>query len=112
MIIQIFGKKNCNITKKAERFFKERNIKIQIINILEKFPSKGELSVITKTIPLKELLDIDGNEYKKRNLKYIVYDIEELLFENPVLMKTPIVRKNNEITLGYCPKIWEMFIKL
>ncbi|MGL4687089.1 MAG: arsenate reductase family protein [Fusobacteriaceae bacterium] len=112
IIIQIFGKKNCNLTKKAERFFKERNIKVQFINVLEKLPSKGEFSVITKKISMEELLDIDGNEYKKRNLKYMVYDTEELLLENPILLKTPIVRNNNEITLGYCPEIWETFIKI
>ncbi len=110
IIIQIFGKKNCNLSKKAERFFKERNIKTQFINILEKLPSKGELSIITNKIPIEELVDIEGSEYKKRNLKYMVYDTEELLFENPILFKTPIVRNNNIITLGYCPDIWKTFI--
>ena len=79
MIIQVFGKKSCNNTKKAERFFKERNVKIQFID-LNKYPiSKGELKVITNVFPIEELLDIEGNEYKKRNLQYFVYDTEELL---------------------------------
>lgn len=111
MVIQIFGKKNCNISKKVERFFKERNIKFQFINILEKTPSKGELKIITSTYPIEELLDIDGSEYKKRNLKYMVYDTEELLLENPVLFKTPIVRKGNYVILGENTEAWKELIK-
>ncbi len=107
MIIQIFGKKSCNNTKKAQRFFKERGIKTQFINLNEKGISKGELNAITKVFSLEELLDIDGVEYKKRNLQYMVYDIKELLEENPILFKTPIVRFNQEITLGNEPEIWK-----
>nr|WP_307774650.1 ArsC/Spx/MgsR family protein [uncultured Cetobacterium sp.] len=107
MIIQIFGKKSCNNTKKAQRFFKERGIKTQFINLNEKGISKGELNTITKVFSLEELLDIDGVEYKKRNLQYMVYDIKELLEENPILFKTPIVRFNQEITLGNEPEIWK-----
>ena len=59
-MIQIFGKKNCNESKKAERFFKERGIKVQFINLKEKAPSKGELKSITAKYPLEELID-SGN---------------------------------------------------
>ena len=107
MIIQIFGKKSCNDTKKAQRYFKERGIKIQFINLLEKGISEGELKIITKKIDLEMLLDIDGNEYKKRNLKYMVYDVKELLCEHPALYKTPIVRFKSEVTLGNQPEIWK-----
>ncbi|MBC2850682.1 ArsC family transcriptional regulator [Cetobacterium sp. 8H] len=107
MIIQIFGKKSCNDTKKAQRYFKERGIKTQFINLLEKGISEGELKVITKEFDLEMLLDIDGNEYKKRNLKYMVYDVKELLCEHPILYKTPIVRFKSEVTLGNQPEIWK-----
>ncbi len=110
MIIQIFGKKSCNNTKKAERFFKERNIKYQFID-LSKYPiSKGELKVITNKYPLEDLVDVEGAEYKKRNLQYFVYETEELLNENPTLYKTPILRYKNEVTLGYEPEIWKKWI--
>lgn len=111
MIIQIFGKKSCNNTKKAERFFKERNVKVQFID-LNKFPiSKGELKVITAKFPLEDLLDTEGTEYKKRNLQYYVYEVEELLTENPILYKTPILRYKNSVTLGYEPEIWKEWLK-
>lgn len=100
-MIQIFGKKSCNNSKKVERFLKERGIKYQFINILEKAPSKGELESITRKYPIEELLDVEGVEYKKRNLKYMVYDTCELLIENPILFKTPIVRCGSKVVLGY-----------
>ncbi|AVQ29183.1 ArsC family transcriptional regulator [Fusobacterium ulcerans] len=110
MIIQIFGKKNCNDSKKAERFFKERGIKIQFINLKEKAPSKGELKSIINKYPLEELIDTEGTEYKKRNLQYMVFDLEETLLENPILFKSPIGRFKNEATLGYQPEIWKEWI--
>ena len=111
MIIQIFGKKSCNKSKKAERFFKERNIKIQFINLKEKGISKGELKSITQKYDIEDLLDKDGNEYKKRNLEYMVYDTEELLEESPELFKTPIVRFKQSVTVGYEPEVWRGWIK-
>lgn len=107
MIIQIFGKKNCNDSKKAQRFFKERGVKFQFINLAEKGISKGELSAITKVIPLEELIDENGQEYNKRNLKYMVFDLEELLMEVPILFKTPIVRYGKDITIGNQMEIWK-----
>ncbi len=111
IIIQIFGKKNCNDSKKAERFFKERGIKIQFINLKEKAPSKGELKSICSKYSLEELLDTEGTEYKKRNLQYMVFDLEETLIENPILFKSPIARFKNDVTLGYKPEEWEKWIK-
>lgn len=110
MIIQIFGKKSCNQTKKAERFFKERNIKVHFIDLNEKSPSKRELESFLKNYTLEELLDSEGKEYNKRNLKYMVYDLEELLLENPILFKTPIIRSDKGVVLGYEPIILKEII--
>ncbi|MGL4977446.1 MAG: arsenate reductase family protein, partial [Cetobacterium sp.] len=102
MIIQIFGRKNCNETKKVQRFFKERNIKFQFIDLMEKAPSKKELDTFLRYFDIEELLDKSSNEYKKRNLEYMVYDTEELLLESPILFKTPIIRWDKGVSLGYC----------
>lgn len=110
-MIQIFGVKNCNDTKKAIRFFKDRKINVQFINLKEKEISKGELKSITKDFDIEELLDREGKEFKKRNLKYHVFDTLELLMESPLLFKTPILREKDRVTLGYCPEIWKEWIK-
>lgn len=101
MIIQIFGRKNCNETKKVQRFFKERGIKTQFIDLLEKAPSKKEFEIFLKYYDLDDFLDIEGKESKKRNLEYMVYDTMELLLENPILFKTPIIRYDKGVILGY-----------
>lgn len=109
MNIQIFGVKKCFDTKKAERYFKERKIKYQLINLDEKSMSKGELKNVASAVGLSELLDKDSKTYKALNMDRIVNASvkEELLLENPGLFKTPVVRNGKQATVGYKPEIWK-----
>ena len=111
MNIQIFGTKKCFDTKKAERYFKERKIKYQFIDLTEKAISKGELQSIRKSITLNALINIKSKEYEKSNLKNIRSDEvkEEILLKNPKLFVTPIVRNGKEATVGYKPEIWKQW---
>ncbi|MCX7798690.1 MAG: arsenate reductase family protein [Melioribacter sp.] len=109
--IQIIGTKNCSETRKAERFFKERKISYHFRDLNEKGLTKGELENIKAKIPLEDLIDKEGKQYKKRNLQFMVFDIEEQLLSDPLLLKTPIVRNNKEVTLGYQPEIWKNWLK-
>lgn len=110
MNIQIFGTKKCKETAKALRFFKERRIEPHFVNLAEKPVSKGELNAIAARIPLAELIDRDGKEYEKQNLKYIQHDITEKLLEYPLLFRTPIVRCGQDCTIGYQPDVWMKWI--
>ena len=107
MNIQIFGKSKCFDTKKAERYFKERRIKYQLIDLVKFGMSRGELSSVKNAVGLAAL--IDGNANGAEILTYLAYDAdkEEKLFENPVLIKTPVVRNGKKATVGYCPDIWK-----
>ncbi|KEJ00477.1 ArsC family transcriptional regulator [Clostridium botulinum A2B7 92] len=109
MNIQIFGVKKCFDTKKAERYFKERKIKYQFIDLNIKGLSKGELQSIKSAVGLNELINKDSREYKKANIGSIRTDSvkEELLINNPKLYKTPIVRNGKKATVGYEPEIWK-----
>ena len=111
MIIQIFGTKKCKDTQKAIRYFKERRIDIQFIDLNIKGLSQGELNSVKNSIPLDSLIDKEGKEYEKRNLKYIVHDIEQALLEFPLLFSTPIVRCGKKASLGYNPDIWVEWFK-
>ncbi len=110
-MIQIFGKKNCNESKKAERFLKERGIKYQFINLAEKGISKGELKAVLEKYTLEELFDTEGKEYKKRNLQYMYFDLVELLEESPILYKSPIIRDKNMVNLGFDKNFLEELVK-
>lgn len=107
MNIQIFGTKKCNNTKKAERFFKERSIKIHFRDLTEKGLAPGELENISRAIDINELIDIESKQYKKRGMQYMVFNLEEELLADPLLLKTPIVRNGKEATIGYEPEIWK-----
>ena len=110
MNIQIIGVKSCSDTRKAERYFKERRIPFHFRDLNEKGLAKGELENIIRVIPLDELIDREGKQFKKRNLQYMVYNIEEELLNDSLLLKTPIVRNGKEVTVGFEPEVWKMWI--
>ena len=108
MNIQIFGKSKCFDTKKAERFFKERKIKYQLIDVAKYGMSDGEYRNIKKAVGgMEKLVDETSKAYEKHFMKYLTDDArEEKLLENPELFRTPIVRNGKQATVGYCPEIW------
>ena len=110
--IQLIGTKKCRDTQKAERFFKERKIPFQFRDLAEKGISKGELDKISRVIPLEELIDKEGKQFEKRNMKFMVYNTEDVLLGDPLLFRTPIARNGELVTLGYKPEIWAEWIKV
>ena len=107
MNIQIFGIKKCQDTRKAERYFKERGIAYQFVDLTVRGLSKGELDKIKSVVGVDNLIEKEGKEYARRNLKYMSYNREELLLACPLLFKTPIVRNGARATVGYCPEVWQ-----
>lgn len=111
MNIQIIGTKKCNGTKKAQRFFKERRINFHFKDLAEKGLSKGELDNICRVYDSEELIDTNSKQYKKRGIEFMVFNLEDELLADPLLLKTPIVRNGNKVTLGVDEKIWGEWIK-
>ncbi|MCO1602922.1 arsenate reductase family protein [Desulfosporosinus nitroreducens] len=109
MNIQIFGVKKCFDTKKAERYFKERKIKYQFVDLTMKGLSKGELQSVKTAVGLKNLINLNAKDYKKLNMDHIISESgrEEMILNNPSLYNTPIVRNGKQATVGYVPRIWE-----
>lgn len=112
MNLQIFGSKKSFDTKKAERFFKERRIKYQLIDMKEKGISKGELSAVRIAVGINEIIDTKSKGYIKSNLQNIrsTEIKEEILFKDQSLIKLPIVRNGKKATVGYNPEVWEEWI--
>ena len=109
MNIQIFGKKKCFDTKKAERYFKERRIKYQYIDLDRfGFSPKEFDSVVRAVGGIDQLIDWDGKDPEITNMKYMEdkRTKEDKVFDDPCLCKTPIVRNGKIATVGYCPDIW------
>ena len=110
MNIQIFGTKKSADTRKAERFFKERGIKLQFVDLKEKGLSKGEFNSVKQAVGGLDKL-IDENAKDKDTLALIKYiadeDKEEKILENQQILVQPIVRNGKKATVGYQPDIWK-----
>ena len=108
MNIQIFGKSKCFDTKKAERYFKERRIKFQSIDLAKYGMSPKELQSVKNAVGLDNLVDWSNPD--TAILKYLAYDADKLekLLENPKWIKTPVVRNGGkQATVGYAPEVWK-----
>ena len=108
--IQIYGKAKCFDTKKAERYFKERRIKYQFVDLVKFGMSKGEFNNILKAVgDFDELLDKSSKAYENSFIEYLATkEAKEVkLLENQSAFKTPIVRNGKQVTVGYKPEIWK-----
>lgn len=109
-MLQIFGTAKNRATQKALRWFKERSIPHQFVNLCERSLSAGELDSVTRFVPAEDLIDRESAEYRKRGLAYMDFDIREELLENPLLVIMPVVRDKTRASTGYRPELWETWI--
>lgn len=109
MNIQIFGTRKSFDTKKAERYFKERGIRFQMVDLKEKGLSRGELQSVLRAVGGLEAL-LDPKTKAQEQLTLIRYlspeDREDKALEHPEVFRTPIVRNGQRATVGYCPEVW------
>ena len=108
--LQIFGTKKCPDTRKAERWFKERRVPLQFIDLAQKGMSPGELKSVVARVGAESLIDREGARYRDKGLKYAAPTgprIEQILLDDPLLLKTPVVRRGKDATVGYQPDIWQ-----
>lgn len=114
MQVQIFGTKKCAETRKAERFFKERGVSFHAIDLAQKGLSAGELrNVAARVGGAEALIDRAGKRYEARGLKYAAPTgprIEQALLDDPLLLRTPVVRSGSWATVGYVPEVWQQWI--
>ena len=109
MNIQIFGKSKCFDTKKAERYFKERRIKFQAIDLLCYGMSGKEFDSVLRAVGgIDNLIDWDSKADDITLMRYMDDKVakEDKVYDNPSLMRTPIVRNGKEATVGYRPEVW------
>jgi len=110
MNIQIFGKSKCFDTKKAERYFKERGVKVHSVDIMDKGLSRGEFNNVKAAVGgMDVLIDTKSSAYQSSFIAHLATEEarEEKLLETPALFKTPIVRNGKQATVGYAPEVWK-----
>ncbi len=110
MALQIFGTKKCPDTRKAERFFKERGLRYQFIDLADKGISPGELRSVRDAVGDDALVDTGSAAYLARGLAHLEYDLEEEARRNPLILRTPIVRDGRRAVAGFEPEAWKTFL--
>lgn len=112
MNIQIFGKSKCFDTKKAERWFKERGIRFQSIDLLKYGMSGGEFDSVLRAVSgVDQLIDWEKKSPAIDLMRYMddARAKEDKVFDDPSLLKTPIVRNGKKASVGYCPEVWAVW---
>ena len=110
MNVQIFGKSKCFDTRKAERWFKERRIAFQSVDVIRFGMAPREFDSVLKAVGgIDNLIDWNIKHPDIDFMKYMDDKIakEDKVYDNPKLMKTPVVRNGKQATVGYCPDVWE-----
>ena len=108
MTIQIFGRRDCQETRKAERWFKERRIPFQSIDLKEKGFSPRELESVARPIGWDNLVDKESKRFKEKGLAFMSPSrIPKILLEDALLARTPVVRNGPQATVGFRPEAWK-----
>ena len=111
MGIQIFGIRKCPDTRKAERFFRDRGVAFQLIDLADKGISPGELASVAAAVGADALIDTECKRFKDRGLAWQEYDPVQAALSDPLLLKTPIVRDGRKAVLGYAHNVWAAWLK-
>ncbi|MEX2582888.1 MAG: ArsC/Spx/MgsR family protein [Gemmatimonadota bacterium] len=114
MDVQIFGTRKCRDTQKAQRFFKERRVKIHMVDLDQRPASAGELRRFAQKFGPEALLDREGKRFRDRGLHVAqLHDsrILPLLEEDPHLIRTPLVRAGKRLSIGNAPEEWAAMLE-
>ena len=113
MNIQLFGFKDCQQTRKAQRFFAERRIPVHFVDLDERPAAKGELRRFAERFGAAALIDKEGARYKALGLRVAGDSPQRLLdraLSEPRLLKTPLVRNGGKVTVGHAPDDWQAWV--
>lgn len=113
MQVQIFGTRGCKDTRKAERFFKERRIKIHFMDLKQRAASKGELRRFTQKFGIDAVIDRNAKRFRSLGLQQAHYGDDrwlDILAEEPGILRTPLVRYGKDLSIGHTPDAWAAWV--
>jgi arsenate reductase-like glutaredoxin family protein len=113
MDVQIFGVKKSSDTRKALRFFAERRIKTHFVDLMERAASRGELLRFAQKFGVAALVDETARRYAELGLRTARYGDErwlEILVDEPLLLKMPLVRRGNALSIGVAESTWKTWL--
>lgn len=110
MEVQIFGVKKSADTRKAQRFFAERRVKVHFVDLVERAAAPGELKRFVQKFGIGALIDRESRRYAELGLAHARLSDErwlDKLVEEPLLLRMPLVRNGNQLTLGAAEAEWK-----
>lgn len=113
MEVQIFGTKKCADTRKAQRFFAERRVKVHFVDLQQRAASPGELRRFVERFGLDAVIDRNGKRFLQQGLAHSHLSEERWLArlaDDPQLLRTPLVRAKQKLTIGFAPETWEQWL--
>ena len=113
MDVQIFGVKKSADTRKALRFFAERRTRTHFVDLQERAASRGELTRFAQKFGVQALIDESSRRYAELGLRTALYGDErwlEILVSEPLLLKMPLVRRGNALTVGSAETTWTSWL--
>ena len=110
--MQIYGTRKCTLTRKAERFFRDRGIQYYFVDLAEHRLSQRELENIRQGAAEESLINTESPAFKKRGMAYMDYEETQEILADPLLMRTPIVREGSRVVIGDKEKAWEDLAKM
>lgn len=113
MDVQIFGVKKSAETRKALRFFAERRTKTHFVDLTERAASRGELTRFVQKFGVETLLDQGSRRFAELGLRTARYGDErwlEILVDEPLLLRMPLIRRGNALTVGPAEATWKSWL--
>jgi arsenate reductase len=113
MEVQIFGTKGCADTRKAQRFFSERRVKVHFVDLKERAASQGELKRFSQKFGADALVDRESKRFQALGLRQASYGEArwlQILEEEPLLLRTPLVRSGKHVSIGLDEEAWKRWI--
>jgi arsenate reductase-like glutaredoxin family protein len=110
MDVQVFGTKRSADTRKALRFFAERRVRTHFVDLTERAASRGELVRFAQKFGINALIDESSKRYGDLGLRTARYGDERwlaLLVDEPLLLRMPLVRRGNALTIGAAEDAWK-----
>ncbi|HEX2778391.1 MAG TPA: ArsC/Spx/MgsR family protein [Gemmatimonadaceae bacterium] len=114
MEVQIFGVKKSADTRKAQRFFSERRIKVHFVDLMERAASLGELRRFAQKFGIDALIDRDSRRYAELGLAHARLSDDrwmDKLVDEPLLLRMPLVRNGSQLTIGGAEEQWKQWVE-
>ena len=111
--VQIFGTKKSSDTRKAQRFFSERRVSVHFVDLTERAASLGELRRFAQKFGVRALIDCESKRFRELGLGAAMLSDDrwlDTLIEEPLVLRMPLVRRGNDLTIGLAEEVWRAWM--